>query len=150
MLMVYVDADGCPVKDEVLRVTQRYDLSVRFVANRYVAVDGAPRVQSIVVSESFDAADDWIVEQAERGDIVVTADIPLAARCLEKGVRVLGHKGRELTEDSIGNALASRELSQQLRDMGMNTGGPAPMQKKDRSKFLQRLDEVINAIRRES
>lgn len=147
--MVYVDADGCPVKDEVLRVTQRHGLSVRFVANRHVTVDGAPRVQSIVVGDGFDAADDWIVEQAERGDIVVTADLPLAARCLEKGARVLDPKGRELTEDSIGNALASRELSQELREMGLNTGGPAPMQKKDRSKFLQRLDEVIHAVRRE-
>lgn len=149
MHTIFIDADGCPVKEEVYRVSKRYHLDVRVVANRHLNLPPSPLIQPMVVSDGFDAADDWIAEHAGVGDVVITADIPLAARCLERGARVLGTKGREFTEDSIGDALASRELSQQLREMGVTTGGPAPMAKKDRSRFLSKLDELINAIKRE-
>ncbi len=148
MLIVFVDADGCPVKDETYRVAERYDLKVRVVANRYLNTPRSERVEAVLVGDADGAADDWIVEHVDANDVVVTADIPLAARCLEKGASVVGLKGREFTEDTIGDALASRELSSQLREMGMMTGGPAPMGKKDRSRFLQKLDEVIQRIRR--
>jgi uncharacterized protein YaiI (UPF0178 family) len=146
---IYIDADGCPVKDETYKVAKRYQLAVRVVANRPVSVPGWPEIETVVVGKGFDEADDWIVEHATVGDIVITVDIPLAARCLKKGARVLGHKGKPFTEDSIGNAVAARELSEHLRQMGMQTGGPAPMEKKDRSRFLSKLDELINAIRRD-
>ncbi|MBK6848130.1 MAG: YaiI/YqxD family protein [Proteobacteria bacterium] len=149
MLIVFVDADGCPVKDEVYRVAQRYGFVVRVVANRPVNVPFSASVQAVRVGGGMDEADDWIAERAGAGDIVITADIPLAARCLPQGARVLGVKGREFTANSIGDAVASRELAQQLREMGVHTGGPAPMEKKDRSRFLSRLDEIAGAIRRE-
>ncbi len=149
MFTIFIDADGCPVKEEVYRVAKRYGLVVRVVANRHLNLPASPLIRPVIVADAFDAADDWITEHAETGDAVITADIPLAARCLEQGARVLGVKGREFTDNSIGDALASRELSQQLREMGMTTGGPAPMTKKDRSRFLSRLDEIINAIKRE-
>lgn len=148
-MIIYVDADGCPVKDETYRVAKRYGIPVRVVANQPIRIPLDPQIQLVLVGRDFDAADDWIAGEAGKGDIVVTADIPLAARCLESGARVLGTKGREFTEDGIGDALASRELSDQLRQMGVMTGGPAPMDKKARSRFLSRLDEIINAIRRE-
>ena len=146
---IYIDADGCPVKDETYRVARRYQLAVRVVANHRVQVPPSPLIEAVVVGRGLDEADDWIVEHATVGDIVITADIPLAARCLEKGARVLGTKGKPFTENSIGDAVASRELSRQLREMGVHTGGPAPMGKKDRSRFLSRLDELVNAIRRD-
>jgi uncharacterized protein YaiI (UPF0178 family) len=146
---IYIDADGCPVKGETYKVAKRYQLAVRVVANRHVQVPLSPLIETVVVGQGFDEADNWIVEHATVGDIVITADIPLAARCLEKGARVLGTKGKPFTEDSIGDAVASRELSQQLREMGVFTGGPAPMGKKDRSRFLSKLDEMVNAIRRD-
>lgn len=147
---IYIDADGCPVKDETYKVAARYRLAVRVVANKPIHIGASsPLVQSVVVGAGFDEADDWIVEHAGPGDIVVTADIPLAARCLKKGARALGPKGKAFTEDSIGDAVVSRDLAQQLREMGIQTGGPAPMQKKDRSRFLSKLDELVNAIERE-
>jgi uncharacterized protein YaiI (UPF0178 family) len=146
---IYIDADGCPVKDETYKVAGRYQLAVRVVANRHTQVPSSPLIEAVVVGKGFDEADDWIVEQASVSDIVITADILLAARCLQKGARVLGPKGKPFTEDSIGGAVASRELSQHLREMGVHTGGPAPMAKKDRSRFLAKLDELVNAIRRE-
>jgi uncharacterized protein YaiI (UPF0178 family) len=149
MLKVYVDADACPVKEEVYRVALRYEWEVKVVANQWMRVPNDGGVELVKVDGGFDAADDWIVEQVGEKDIVVTADIPLAARCLEKGARVLGLKGREFTEDSIGDALATRELMSQLRDMGEVSSGPPPFQKKDRSQFLQALDTIIQAIRRE-
>ena len=148
MLDIFVDADACPVKDEVYRVAKRYDLAVFLVSNSWMWTPDDGRVEFVLVDRGFDAADDWVAERAAAGDIVITTDIPLAARCLVKGARVLGPKGREITEDSIGSALASREVLAQLREMGENTGGPAPLEKKDRSQFLQRLDQVIQAIRR--
>jgi uncharacterized protein YaiI (UPF0178 family) len=147
---IYIDADGCAVKDETYKVAARYQLAVRVVANHPIHIPGASAlIQNVVVGKGFDEADDWIAERVQPGDIVVTADIPLAARCLKNGARALGPKGRALTEDSIGDAVASRDLSQQLREMGIQTGGPAPMQKKDRSRFLSKLDELVNAIRRD-
>lgn len=147
MLAIYVDADGCPVKDEVLRVAARYELSTTFVANMGLTLPQRPSVQLVVVGRGADAADDWIAEHAETDDIVVTADIPLAGRCLEKGARVLDPRGRETTPDDIGEALASRELMEELRGAGVITGGPPPFQKKDRSAFLQALDRVVQRIR---
>ncbi len=148
MLSIFVDADACPVKDEVYRVARRYGLSVRLVANQWMRVPGESEIELVVVDGDFDAADDWIVEHAGENDVVITADIPLAARCLEKGARVIGPKGREFKEDSIGDALATRELMSQLRDMGEVGQGPPPFEKKDRSRFLQQLDVVVQSIRR--
>ena len=147
MLIIYVDADACPVKDEVYRVARRYELRVAVVANAPLRVPTDALVES-VVCPGFGAADDWIAEQAGPGDIVVTADIPLAARCLAKEARVLDPKGRPLTDNLIGSALAMRDLMDGLRQGGGVTGGPAPMTPKDRSRFLAKLDEVVNAVRR--
>ena len=148
MLHVYVDADGCPVKDEIYRVAKRYGLKVTVVANARLWVPTTPGFKLVIVTDAFDAADDWIAEHAGHDDIVVTADIPLAARCLKKQARVIGPRGRVFTESSIGDALASRDVSQHLRDMGTPSGGPAPLDQRDRSSFLQRLDDVIQAVRR--
>ena len=148
-LRIFIDADACPVKDEVYRVAQRFDLEVIVVSNSYMRTPSKGRVTAVVVGSGADVADDWIAEHADDGDIVISADIPLASRCLAKGAAVLGPTGRPFTEDNIGDALASRELMSQLRDLGMNTGGPAPLQKADRSRFLQQLDQLIQRIRRE-
>jgi len=148
MLEIYVDADGCPAKDEVYRVAARYGLNVYVVSNRRISTPLEVWLKPVVVSGHFDAVDDWIAEHAGEDDIAVTADIPLAARCLERGACVLGPNGREFTEDSIGSDLASRDLMDQLRQMGAVTGGPAQRSKQDRSRFLSRLDDIIQAIRR--
>jgi uncharacterized protein len=148
MLILYVDADACPVKDEIYRVGNRHSLEVIVVANASMRIPPDPKIRLQVVSDGFDAADDWIVEHAGVGDIVITSDIPLADRCLKKGAYVLGNTGRPFTEESIGDALVSRELSSELREMGLMKGGPAPFQKKDRSLFLQQLDAAIHLIRR--
>ena len=147
MLTVYIDADACPVKDEVYRVARRYDMAIKVVANAPLRVPADALVE-LVVRPGFGAADDWIAEQSGPGDIVVTADIPLAARCLEKGARVLDAKGHPFTDSDIGSALAMRELLDELRQSGAVTGGPAPMTAKDRSRFLSKLDETVNAVRR--
>jgi uncharacterized protein len=139
---IYVDADACPVKAETVKVAERHGLPVVFVANSWMAVPRAPRVRVQVVSGSFDAADDWIVEQVVRDDIVVTADIPLASRALSKGARVLGPSGKPFTEDNIGNALATRELMSDLRAYGVG-GGPPPFAPKDRSRYLEVLESVV-------
>jgi len=147
MLTIYVDADACPVKQEVYRVARRYQMPVKVVANAPLRVPAETLVE-LVVCPGFGAADDWIAGQAGRGDIVITADIPLAARCLAKEARVLGPKGHPFTENEIGSALAMRELMDELRQGGTVTGGPAPMTPKDRSRFLAKLDEAVNALRR--
>lgn len=139
---IYIDGDGCPVKDEVYRVAKRYDLPVIVVANSYIGVPDGVTLE--VVGAGFDEADDWIVEHAGKGDIVITGDIPLAGRCLENDARVLGHKGRVFTEKSIGEALATREFLSQMREAGEMSGGPAPFSPRDRSAFLQSLDALIN------
>lgn len=147
MLTIYIDADASPVKDEIYRVARRYGMRVLVVANARFRVPSDPLIE-LVVCPGFGAADDWIAEQAGAGDVVVTADIPLAARCLQKQAVVLDPKGYPFTENDIGAALASRELMDQLRQSGAITGGPAPMTPKDRSRFLSKLDEAVNAVRR--
>jgi uncharacterized protein len=150
MHTIYIDADACPVKDEVYRVAQRYSLPVKVVANAPQRVPPDARIE-LVVRPGFGAADDWIAEQAGPGDIVVTADIPLAARCLARQARVLGPKGIAFTESDIGSALAMRDLLADLRQGGESPaglGGPAPMTAKDRSRFLSKLDELATAARR--
>lgn len=148
MLHIYVDADACPVKDEVYRVAKRYGLHVTLVSNSRMRIPSEPWLRLEVVEDGFDAADDWIVEQVEPGQIVITADIPLADRCVKKGARVIGITGKEFTEDNIGGALATRDLLADLRGAGEITGGPPPLGKRDRSRFLQRLDEVVVSILR--
>jgi uncharacterized protein len=148
MLTIYIDADACPVKSEVYRVARRYGMRVAVVANATLRVPPDELFEA-VVCPGFGAADDWIAEQAGPGDVVVTADIPLAARCLARGARVLGPKGNVFTENDIGEAVGMRDLMAELRQGGAVTGGPAPMAPKDRSRFLSKLDDLINAVRRE-
>jgi uncharacterized protein len=148
VLEIFVDADGCPVKQEVYGVAKRYGLKVTLVSNSWMRTPRADWLALVVVEGQFDAVDDWIVEHAGENDIVISADIPLASRCLKKGARVVGPTGRILTEDSIGEALASRELLSHLRELGTMTGGPAPFENRDRSRFLQRLDAAIQSVRR--
>ena len=147
MLNIYVDADACPVKEEVYRVARRYALNVILVANAPQRIPDDERFALVVVREGMDVADDWIAEHAGEGDIVITADIPLAARCLRNGARVIGTTGRPFTEDNVGDALATREILAELRGAGELTSGPPPFEKKDRSRFLQALDTAIQAIK---
>lgn len=149
MAKIFIDADGCPVKDEVYRVAERYQLPVVVVANKPLNLPLNPLLEMVTVTGNFDAADDWIVENCSNGDIVITADILLAERCVKKSARVLGHKGDEFTEDNIGSAVASRELMQNLRHMGEVRGGPAPMDKQARSKFLGTLDRIIQSLKKD-
>ena len=149
MLHIYVDADACPVKEEVYRVARRYALNVTLVANAPQWIPEDEHFALVVVREGMDVADDWIAEHAGEGDIVITADIPLAARCLRNGARVIGTTGRPFTEDNVGGALATREILSELRGAGEVTYGPRPFEKQDRSRFLQALDTAIHAIRRE-
>ena len=142
---ILVDADACPVKDEISRVAQRHGLKVTLVSNARMRIPQEHHLKLVIVNGQFDSADDWIVEHVARNDIVVSADVPLASRCLKKGALVLAPTGRVFTEDSIGDALAIRAISAHLRELGAITGGPAPFEKRDRSRFLQRLDEVIQA-----
>jgi uncharacterized protein YaiI (UPF0178 family) len=148
MLNIFVDADACPVKPEVYRVASRYHLDVTLVTNSWMRVPNEPWIVLEVVEGGFDAADDWIVKHVQPCDIVVTADILLASRCLREGARVIGTTGKPFTENNIGQAVATRDLLSELRGAGKITGGPPPLQKHDRSRFLQQLDEVIQAIRR--
>ena len=147
MLTIFVDADACPVKDEVYKVARRYAMKVAVVANAPLRVP-ADELIELVVKPGFGEVDDWIAEQAGPGDIVITADIPLAARALAKESRVLDSKGHPFTESDIGAALGMRDLMDELRKSGVVTGGPAAMTPRDRSRFLSKLDETINAVRR--
>ena len=149
MVNILIDADACPVKEEVFKVAARYGLEVYLVSNQWLRLDVGPGVHKIVVSDGFDAADDWIAERAEEHDVVITADIPLAARCLEKGAGVLGHNGKPFSDDNIGMSMAMRTLNQDLRDMGTIRGANKPFDKKDRSRFLSTLDEMVRqAVRK--
>ncbi len=148
MTSIYIDADACPVKTEIYRVAERYALKVYVVSNSYFNVPRDPRIELVVVSDSFDAADNWIAERAGRGDIVITADIPLADRSLKAGAAAIGNTGVPFTSSSIGMAMANRELLSNLRAMGEATGGPKPMSQRDRSRFLSALDEAIQKLRR--
>lgn len=150
MVNIFIDADACPVKEEAFKVAMRYDVEVYLVSNQWLRLEVGPRVHKVVVSDGFDAADDWIVEKAERHDVVITGDIPLAARCLEKGANVLGHNGKPFTGDNIGMALSMRTLNQDLRDMGTIKGTNKPFDKKDRSRFLSALDEMVQKVVRGS
>ena len=148
LLHIFVDADACPVKQEVYRVAGRYGLDVTLVANSWMRIPNERWIALEVVEDGFDAADDWIVEHVEPDDIVITADIPLASRCMQEGSHAIGPTGRPFTEDNIGEAVATRDLLAVLRSGGEITGGPQPLTKRDRSRFLQQLDEVIQSIRR--
>ena len=147
MFRILVDADAAPVKQEVFRVALRYGIKVILVANSPINIQEEDWLESVVVSDQFDAADDWIVKYVQKNDIVVTGDIPLAARCLKKVARVLDYRGLIFTENSIGNTLATRDLMTHLRNIGVNTSGPKVFVKKDRSRFLQSLDTIIQSIR---
>jgi uncharacterized protein YaiI (UPF0178 family) len=145
---LFIDADACPVKDEAYKVAQRYGLKVFVVANAYLMVPRHPQIELVVVDAGPDVADNWIAEHAGAGDIVVTADIPLASRCLAAGAQPIGPTGRRFTVDSIGSALASRSIGEHLRSIGEVTRGPAPFQAADRSRFLSTLDEAVHRARR--
>lgn len=147
-MRIFVDADACPVKAETFRVAKRYGLEVTLVANSWLRTPDDPNFRVEVVTDDFDAADDWIAKRVGPDDIVITADIPLASRCLQAGAKVLGPTGRPFTEENIGAALATRELMAELRLSGEASGGPPPMDRRDRSRFLQQLDETIQSIRR--
>ena len=142
-----MDADACPVKKEVYRVAGRYCLNVTFVTNAWMRVPKDPKIALEVVTGGFDAADDWIVDHVHTRDIVVTADILLASRCLKKRARAIGPTGKPFTEDNIGDAVAVRDLLSELRGAGEITGGSPPMTQRDRSRFLQKLDDMIQSIR---
>lgn len=148
MFILYIDADGCAVKEEAYRVAARYQMKVFVVANKFLSTPSDPRIEMQVVSGDFDAADDWIAEQISAGDILVTSDLLLADRCIKKQALVLGAKGRELTEENIGDVLGTRELMAHLRNLGDTKTGPAPMSKADRSQFLSKLDEMIQRVQR--
>lgn len=146
MREVFVDADACPVKDEVVRVAARHDLTVHMVSNSWMRLPETPLIQRVIVPQGPDAADDWIAERIDAGDIAITSDIPLAARCLKRGARVLGPTGKPFTDDSIGMALAMRDLMSHLRESGEMTGGPAGFSKKDRSRFLSALEDAVRSL----
>jgi uncharacterized protein YaiI (UPF0178 family) len=147
---IYVDGDACPVRDEVYRVADRFGLRVLVVANlsRPIRPPDSPNVVIIAVGDAADAADDWIAERITPADVCVTADIPLAARCLAKGARAVAPTGKHWTKDNIGSALAGREIARHLREVGTGSGGPAPFTKADRSRFLGALDAALQAALR--
>ncbi|HEX4181661.1 MAG TPA: YaiI/YqxD family protein [Caulobacteraceae bacterium] len=149
MSTLYIDADACPVKDEVYRVADRYRLAVFVVSNSWIRTPANPRIKLVVVDEGPDVADDWIAERAGRGDVVITADIPLAERALGVGAHALHPAGRPFTSDNIGGALASRAIGEHLRSMGEVTRGPRAFTPADRSRFLQALDAAVVKARRE-
>lgn len=150
MTEIYVDGDACPVREEVYRVAARLGLRVHVVANgsRPLPPPRDPNVSLILVGDKLDEADDWIAERIGPADVCVTADIPLAARCLAKAARAVAPNGKHWTKDNIGNALAGREVSRHLRELGLATGGPAPFSKADRSRFLGALDATVQAALR--
>ena len=143
MSIIYVDADACPVKDEALRVAERHGVEIFYVSNAWMRLPEGPLVRRTVVAEGPDAADDWIAERIGPGDVAVTADIPLASRCLKAGAQVLGPTGKPFTDASIGMALAMRDLSQHLRETGESRGFNAAFTRKDRSRFLEALELAV-------
>ncbi len=147
MLDIYIDADGCAVKDEIYKVANRYDLQVIVVANQYINIPMSLKIRMEVVDSGFDAADDWIIEHIDTDDILITSDLLLAERALQKKARVLGPKGHEHDAENIGSTLASRELASHLRDLGQKNTGPSAMTKQDRSRFLGKLDQVIQKLK---
>lgn len=147
LLDIFVDADACPVKQEIFRVAKRYGLKVILVSNSWMRTPESSWLELVVVDKGPDVVDDWIVEHTGINDIVISGDIPLASRCLKKGSLVLGNTGRPFTEDNIGDVLSIRDLLHDLREQGMMIGGPKPFAKKDRSRFLQELDKMVVKIR---
>ena len=148
MLEIFVDADACPVKDEVLRVADRHDLAVHIVSNSWLRLTAGPRVHRVVVGDGFDAADDWVCDHIGPGDVCITADIALAARCLAKGARALGPAGRAFTDANIGMAQAMRDLSSHLRQTGESRGFNPPFTGQDRSRFLRAFEDMIQEVKR--
>ncbi|MGI4809907.1 MAG: YaiI/YqxD family protein [Janthinobacterium lividum] len=150
MTAIYIDADACPVRDEIFRVATRLQVPVFVVSNgsRPIRAPGLPNVEMVIVPAGADAADDWIAERIGAADVCTTADIPLASRCLERGARALAFNGREWTGDNIGSALAGRAIGQHLRESGVQTGGPAALTQRDRGSFLNALDRLVQAARR--
>jgi len=149
-MKLYIDADACPVKDEAVKVGVRHNLPIIFVSNSWMRLDDHPLVERVVVSEGPDEADNWIVEQCGGDDIVVTTDIPLAARALEKGAEALRPTGKAFTQDNIGMALAMRELNQELRESGEIKGHNPGFTKADKSNFLQELESIIQRLNRKN
>jgi len=147
-IRIFVDADACPVKPEIYRVAERYGLRVFVVANAFMAVPRSDLIERVIVAEGPDAADHWIAERATESDIVVTGDIPLAGRCVRNGVTVVGPTGKPFTEDSIGMALATRDLLTDLRSAGATTRGPPPLTRQDISRFLSALDLAVTRLKR--
>jgi uncharacterized protein YaiI (UPF0178 family) len=145
---LFIDADACPVKDEVYRVAERYGLQVFVVSNGWINTRREPWIEQVVVDAGPDVADDWIAERAAVGDVVITSDIPLADRCLKAGAQALKSNGQEFSADSIGSALAGRMVGEHMRSMGLTTSGPPPFGPKDRSTFLQALDRAVVKARR--
>ena len=148
MTTIYIDADACPVKDEVYKVAARYGLKTFVVSNAFIQIPKSPLIERMIVDAGPDIADDWIAERASAGDVVITNDIPLAGRVLENDAAAISPNGRPFTRDSIGSALAQRAIMEHIRSTGEITGGPRPFAAADRSKFLQALDEAIQKIRR--
>ena len=148
MVEIYVDADACPVKDETVRVAARHSLKIYLVSDGGIRPPPNPLVELVIVDQGPDAADDWIADHIQKADICVTNDIPLAARCLERGAMTIRPNGEPFTENGIGMALANRELMQGLRESGEITGGPKPFSKSDRSEFLNRLETTVQEAKR--
>ncbi len=148
MVEIYVDADACPVKEEVVRVADRYDLKVYMVSNAHMRLPQGKDVNQVIVSDGFDAADDWIADNIKAKDIAITADVPLAARCVENEAFVIGPTGKDFSDASIGMDLAMRNLNAHLRETGEIKGGGSPFSKKDRSNFLSVLDRMVNKAKR--
>jgi uncharacterized protein len=149
-IRIYVDADACPVKDEVYRVAARHGLPVSVVANGYIQVPRDPLIERVAAGSAPDAADDWIAERAGASDIVITADIPLASRCVKAGAQVIAPTGKPFSEESIGMTLAVRNLMHDLRSAGEVTGGPRPFGPRDRSAFLAALDQAVRRAQRQA
>jgi uncharacterized protein YaiI (UPF0178 family) len=147
-IQIYIDADACPVKDEIYKVAERYGLKTYVVSNSFMMIPRSPMVERVIVDAGPDVADDWIAEHVAEGDVAITNDIPLAERVLKAGGHALAPNGRPFTENSIGAAIAQRSLMEQLRSTGDIMGGPKPFDRNDRSRFLQALDEVIQKERR--
>jgi uncharacterized protein YaiI (UPF0178 family) len=145
---IYVDADACPVKDEIYRIAARHTLPVSVVAGNFIRVPQDPLIERIAAGSGMDAADDWIAERAGKGDIVITSDIPLASRCVKAGAEVIAPNGKPFTEETIGMTLAVRNLMTDLRSSGEVTGGPRSFAPRDRSAFLSALDQTIRRIQR--
>jgi uncharacterized protein YaiI (UPF0178 family) len=147
-MRIFIDADACPVKDEIYKVAARYGLKTFVVSNSFIRTPPSPAIEFVMVDAGADLADDWIAEHAEAADIVVTQDIPLADRVLKTGAAAIGPTGRAFTADSIGQALAGRAIAEHMRSFGEMTGGPKAFDRADRSRFLQALDEAVHRQRR--